>query len=680
MGKKISLLFISALLFVLSLEGSLNIKLYQVNKSKEALQYEVTVTLKLVQVYVTDRKGNPVMDLERSDFLVWDNGKPVKITDFERHIVSLPSEKRLQEIKPSAVAEAQPALNRKFFLFFDFAFNNAAGILKARKAALHFIDTELNPSDEVGVVSYSARKGLTLHEYLTTDHQQIRKVIEGIGIKEALGRAQNIEHKYWEEREDPWTAGRMAKVKGFEKTIYKGQVLNFSKDIENFAKASRYIPGSKHIILFSGGVASSVLYGKRLTPTKTVVFSEEIYGSNSLRTMYEKMAKELAASNSSVFPVNTQGLGTAHFKDRSDLGDYSLHQLAEISGGKYFDNVTSYEQIMAQIQNITSAYYVLGYYVNEKWDGKYHKLKVKVKRKGCRVFGQGGYFNPKPFTKYTKTEKMLQLIDLALSDKPHFQEPLHFPLMALPFAPEKKSNLVLLAKIPEEKVREIVSSKMEVVALIFDEKNNMVDFKRRELNSSGVFHNNLFYYTVSSLSPGSYDCRVVVRNLETGKGAVGSSSVIIPEVSASGLKLYPPLLLVASKNAYYLEASPAAKKGEKKRGLPSIYPFPEDEYSPLVEGLPQGTEKVLAVVRCQAYGLTQPEIHLSGYLLSLSSGKKIPLSLSVLNRYQQDETRIFLVEFPTAGLQPGKYSLYLFAQESATTRASSHAISAFIVK
>jgi len=314
MGKRISLLFISALLFILSLGSSLDLKTYQANKSKQALQYEVTVTLKLVQVYVTDKNGNPVTDLKKSDFLVWDNGKPVKITDFERHIVSLPSEKKLQEIKLSAVPQIRPPMNRKFFLFFDFAFNDAAGILKARKAALHFIDTELNPSDEVGVVSYSARKGLTLHEYLTTDHQQIRKVIEGIGIKEALGRAQDIEHKYWEEKEDPWTAGRMAKVKGFEKTIYKGQVLNFSKDIEDFAKALRYIPGSKHIILFSGGVASSVLYGKRLTPIKTVVFSEEIYGSNSLRAMYEKMAKELAASISCLqqFCISSKHPGVRH--------------------------------------------------------------------------------------------------------------------------------------------------------------------------------------------------------------------------------------------------------------------------------------------------------------------------------------------------------------------------------
>ncbi|MFQ5721661.1 MAG: VWA domain-containing protein, partial [Candidatus Aminicenantales bacterium] len=619
MKKKISFLFIVILFFILSLEGSLNIKLYQVNKSKEALQYEVTVTLKLVQVYVTDKKGNPVTDLEKSDFLVWDNGKPVKITDFERHILSLSSKKKPEKIKPPPVAQIRPPMNRKFFLFFDFAFNDAAGILKARKAALHFIDTELNPSDEVGVVSYSALKGLTLHEYLSADHQQIRKVIEGIGIKEALGRAADIEFDSWEDRGE-----LIKKIKTTDKATYKGQVMNFSKQLKSFGKAIRYIPGSKHIILFSGGVSNSILYGDILRISGWP-FN---LGDVTLRTMYEKMAKELAASNSSVFPVNTQGLGTAHFKDRSDLGDYSLHQLAEISGGKYFDNVTSYEQIMAQIQNITSAYYVLGYYVNEKWDGKYHKLKVKVKRKGCKVFGQGGYFNPKPFTKYTETEKMLQLIDLALSDKPHFQEPLHFPLIALPFAPEKKSNLVLLAKIPEDKVREIVGRKMEVVSLIFDEKNNMVDFKRKELNSSGVFYKNLYYYTISSLSPGSYDCRLVVRNMETGKGAVGSSSVIIPEVSASGLKLYPPLLLVASKNAYYLEASPTAKKGEKKRGISAIYPFPEDEYSPLVEGLKQGTEKILAVVRCGVAGLSQPEIHLSGYLLSLSSGKKIPLSLS----------------------------------------------------
>jgi hypothetical protein len=52
---------------------------------QEALQYEVTVSLKLVQVYVTDKNGQPVADLNKEDFIVLDDGKPVAVTDFERH-------------------------------------------------------------------------------------------------------------------------------------------------------------------------------------------------------------------------------------------------------------------------------------------------------------------------------------------------------------------------------------------------------------------------------------------------------------------------------------------------------------------------------------------------------------------------------------------------------------------
>jgi hypothetical protein len=36
-------------------------------------------------------------------------------------------------------------MSRKFFLFFDFAFNNQKGINKAKEVALQFIDRELSP-------------------------------------------------------------------------------------------------------------------------------------------------------------------------------------------------------------------------------------------------------------------------------------------------------------------------------------------------------------------------------------------------------------------------------------------------------------------------------------------------------------------------------------------------------
>ena len=43
-----------------------------------------------------------------------------------------------------------------------------------------------------------------------------------------------------------------------------------------------------------------------------------------------------------------------------------------VNPGEYFGDVTSYEAIAEKIQNVTSNYFVLGYYIDEKWDGKYH--------------------------------------------------------------------------------------------------------------------------------------------------------------------------------------------------------------------------------------------------------------------------------------------------------------------
>ncbi len=56
------------------------------------LQYEVTVVLKLIHVYVTDKKGQPVPDLAIGDFTITDNGQPVTVTDFEKHVLKEGSE------------------------------------------------------------------------------------------------------------------------------------------------------------------------------------------------------------------------------------------------------------------------------------------------------------------------------------------------------------------------------------------------------------------------------------------------------------------------------------------------------------------------------------------------------------------------------------------------------------
>ncbi|MEW5901377.1 MAG: VWA domain-containing protein, partial [Acidobacteriota bacterium] len=194
---------------------------------------------------------------------------------------------------------------------------------------------------------------------------------------------------------------------------------------------------------------------------------------------------------------------------------------------KYFGNINSYERHIEKIQNLTGCYYVLGYYVADNWDGAYHKIKVEVTRPGCKVHAQKGYFNPKPFPEYNDFERMLHLVDLALSEEPLFQTPVRFPLEVIPCPAGGKGNLCLAAEIPVVEIREILKGKAEIIGVVFDEKENIVALKRNEKETSALAGERFSFRAAFSLPPGSYKCRLVIRNLETGRGAVASATAVI---------------------------------------------------------------------------------------------------------------------------------------------------------
>ncbi|GAH58594.1 unnamed protein product, partial [marine sediment metagenome] len=140
--------FILLLLFLLfhSFGPGVNSKFAQEKKTKTPLQHEVTVVLKLIQVFVTDKDGNPFTDLKKSDFELYEDGKPRTITDIERHFVSQPHGRAIEEAKKGESPPAQDIpsrMNRKFFILLDIMGNDEIGMIKAKRAALHFIDTQL---------------------------------------------------------------------------------------------------------------------------------------------------------------------------------------------------------------------------------------------------------------------------------------------------------------------------------------------------------------------------------------------------------------------------------------------------------------------------------------------------------------------------------------------------------
>lgn len=627
----------------------------QIKKDQEELKYEVVVILKLVQVYVMDKKGNPVTDLEKSDFTLYDSGKLQTVTDFERHIFK--PEKELKDTQPDLTRKTSPMLNRKFFFLLDYSRNDVFGVKKSKNAALHFIDTKLQPTDEVGVLSYSRMKGLILHEYLTTDHQKVRNAVKKM---RGILKGEEAESAETDPGESYIESGALVEASGAaqeERRFEKIRAQEFAKIIREFARSLRYIPGYKNIILFSAGISSSLMYSR--------------YDS-TLRELFEDMCKELASSSTPVYTVNTYPLARSLLKG-SRGGDDSLRFLSDLSGGKHFNDVARYESVANDIQNITSNYYVLGYYIDEKWDGKYHEIKVKVQRKGCKVYAQGGFFNPKPFAEFSEMEKRFHLFDLAMSENPQFQVPYILPSIALPFSENEGSNLVMLSEISIDKIKEVTKGETEVLSFNLDEENNIANYMEGKINFYTIHQKKIYLYSISSLSPGKHECRLVLRDIKTGKGAVASSLVVIPEASGPGIKLFPPLLLIPEKQAVYLNFSKDQKKGTEKKSLSlkDIYPFLPNNFSPLVEEVDRGILKLPAVLRLSIVDVQGYEIEISAHLIDHSSNKKIPLSNSpILYSEKKEGIEVLLVEFRLPELEPGKYSLEIIAEEMTTQTRS----------
>ncbi len=699
------------------------------------LRHEISVQLKLVQVYVSDAKGKPVQDLKKEDFAVYDNGQLMKVTEFERHVIAAAPGKASaprSETPPAAVQLAAgtaapdqvpaPSMARKFFLFFDFANNNQRGARKSRDAALHFMDGEVRPDDEVGLVSYSLTRGLSIHEFLTLDHDKIRSAVADMEVKAIAGRGDEIEQEYWRQVTEGNVAegfgsGQTETIFNWKRQETKSQALNFILKLDALAKGLRYVPGQKQIILFSSGIPNSLIYGNQAGNNQAnAAGSRSAFdpGDHILRTKNEEMLKEMTASNCAIYSFDVRESAMvpslfaydeqtfenrSHYSSRdlftesgvqqnNDLiyrddrttGLYSLRRLAKTTGGKYYSNIDRFAENMDDLQSMTSAFYVLGYSVPQSWNGEFHALKVDVKRKGVEVRAQTGYFDPRPFSELSDLEKQLHLLDLGVSDAPLFQAPLPAFLAALAAPPGSPNNLVLLGQLPAEAVEKLSGTKVEMVTFIFDESDNLADLRRTEHVLSGFKNRPVLYASQASLLPGTYKCRLVVRDLDSGQAAVATTRVFVPAPAFDGISLHAPLLLGPAANGAYLE-SRASRRTSPSGGVSwaETYPFDATRFMPLLGPLPQGTPRIAVVLPCSIAGLVNARIAVRAAVVNVQTAEKLPLLLIPTTQVAREGTVVQTFEIPTAALAPGKYVFYFYAEDTAK-KALAHTTAALTVK
>ena len=589
-------------------------------KNQKTLQHEVAVTLKLIQVYVTDKEGNPITDLKKEDFILWDNEKQQKITDFESHFFFLQKKEPLpvqaEKIPEEAVPLLSPApMNRKFFIFLDIQRNDPIGIIKSKRIARYFVETQIQPGDEVGVFSFQPIAGFVLHKYLTTD---MEKVLFAIKKARALPAYALF----------PMGTGGSS-WGGFAKPL---NVFYYA--LEDLSISLQYIPGIKNIVLFSRGAGAGA------------------------KEMFDLLGNRLASANCRVYTVDTNWRWH-YLKGYFESGPGSaLKQLAISSGGKPFEDPDDVETIALDIQQMTSNYYVLGYYVKQEWNSEYHEIKIEVMGKDYVIYAQRGYFNPKPYFQYSAAERRLHLADLVFSDAPRSEAPIPFSLEGLPISGEKDSKLVLLSEIRPETLENVLLNDTEIFTYVFDEDRNILDSGWAVLKYESTKHTPIHHYSITRLKPGLYEGRVIVRNTVSGKSAIGTTSVEVPEFRKSNLNVYPPFLLIPEKGSFYLKAV-KEKKGKELEtlSLNELYPYLSSRHSPLVKEVDRSEKNLLAVLRYSAGSREDLKIDLGIELIHSPSGRKIPLEFNIVEsgKYERDDILLIEIKFPY--IEPDLYTL-----------------------
>jgi VWFA-related protein len=632
-------------------------------------QHDTAAVIKLVAVRVLDQDGHPVTDLKKEDFILYDNGKKQIITEFEVHTLSEEGMEVRSSSQASELAKAVKGMNRRLFIFLDIQGSGATGLANAKKAALHFVDTQLRPGDEVGILGFSYMTGFFIQEYLTTDYEKIRKAIEKTKeIPPSAGSFSGGEltdnrvpvrsgedetARSAESKREGGSTSEVMKAFGYgSSTIYVPgtsmfQRRDFVPRMVDLAQAFKYIPGNKSIIFFTG----------------------RNLGSNAA-----KLGNEFANVSTPVYTVNTQnwiqkGVMTLSVKQKYIYKDHSLQEMALASGGKYFADIEDVENISRDVQMLTGNFYVLGYYVNESWDGAYHQIKVETRRSGLQVLAQHGYFNPKPFAELSDFEKQLHLWDLMFADKPVTLDPLDIPVEPLFIAGREKTNCAFLSRITVNEKTGIPPSKVEIFAFIFNEDNKAIVTKTVEMDLAPFDQKFLFSYFTANLPAGEYECRIVARDKETGQAVVGKIIFALPEKSDSEIVLSSPLLFAEGPEAQIVRFSEGSsrKKKDKDTSLGEFYKFLPRNHCLVVRDLEQGIKSLLAVLPVAVAEGPTPEIELSVRLHPRPEGKAINLATEIIDiKNTSAKTDVLMIEIRLPDLKPGEYELEIEALEKKT--------------
>ena len=331
----------------------------------------------ILNITALDGHGDPVTDLARDDFQIFDDGKRQTIASFQAGAA-----------KP--VAETPPPST---LILFDLLNSNAIN----RDYTSTFIVHALEPLETADNV----------YLYLLTNRGEVFPVHPFPLTGTTVGGGTRATTP-WTRQVHPLLDQAIQKVYGFRPADdrYPGyrsattfQALSMVQD------AFAAIPGSKTIVWITSGVSNWPDYPHGCKDTMITEGSGSYVGgkctSNCRRLMkcidYEPFLQhftgELNQSNTLLYAAEDLPVGAMPPTDHGTAAD-TLRQLADLTGGRVFLGTNMDKAITEAIKNARGRYQVT--IAAPALDSKHHKLRVACARKGVKVDGPRGYWATQP--------------------------------------------------------------------------------------------------------------------------------------------------------------------------------------------------------------------------------------------------------------------------------------------
>ena len=430
--------------------------------------FRSAVNLILVDVTVRDGKGQPVRNLQASDFEILENGKPQTIVTFAQEDVTAPADtiasaatlNRLVEAKTGvAVRVAPPAAapppvdptaataaataakidasggpltseevagRRIWVLLFDTSSMQPEDVQKAADAAIKWGQERMTPADLVAIAAIGST--LQILTDFTNDREKLVAVLKAFAVTDGTATP-DVDASTM--AADEAVAAATTDVAAVDASVQELDSFNNDirlRGIKTICDGLLTIQQRKSILYFSSGMARN--------------------GSDNA---IESRAAVNACSraNTSINPVDSRGLqavvaggsarqgsrgGVAAFSGRGVMQQFqrlaaqqeTLQSLAADTGGTAFTDSNDFGEAFDKITAEISSYYILGYAsTNAKPDGSYRRIEVKLKTKSdARVRAREGYYADRDFAHTSRADRETQMQEQLLMAIPATDVPL----------------------------------------------------------------------------------------------------------------------------------------------------------------------------------------------------------------------------------------------------------------